>query len=147
MKKGQSAMEFLMSYGWAILVALAAVAALAYFGVFSPERNLPESCIFFPGLGCTDHKVDTDGITLVVVNGMGKSVTGFQVTVLGDRACGGDSSTPVDINNGEQVVITVTCTEKPVTGMKVIRDLQLSYNEKGGLAHSKTGSLSSLVEG
>ena len=41
MKKGQAAMEFLMTYGWAILVVLAAIAALAYFGVLSPARFLP----------------------------------------------------------------------------------------------------------
>ena len=31
-KKSHIAMEFLMTYGWAILVVLAAVAALAYYG-------------------------------------------------------------------------------------------------------------------
>lgn len=33
-KKGQAAMEFLMTYGWAILVVLLAIGALAAFGVF-----------------------------------------------------------------------------------------------------------------
>lgn len=42
MKKGQAAMEFLMTYGWAILVVLIAIGALAYFGVLSPERFKPE---------------------------------------------------------------------------------------------------------
>ncbi|MBI1979078.1 MAG: hypothetical protein HYS62_03415, partial [Candidatus Aenigmarchaeota archaeon] len=37
-RKSQAAMEFLMTYGWAILVVLAAIAALAYFGVLSPEK-------------------------------------------------------------------------------------------------------------
>ena len=32
--KGQAAMEFLMTYGWAILVVLLAIGALAAFGVF-----------------------------------------------------------------------------------------------------------------
>ena len=35
-KKSQVAMEFLMTYGWAILVVLAAVAALAYFWSSKP---------------------------------------------------------------------------------------------------------------
>ena len=43
-KKGQAAMEFLMTYGWAILVVLVAIGALAYFGVLSPDRFLPERC-------------------------------------------------------------------------------------------------------
>lgn len=34
-KKGQAAMEFLMTYGWAILAAIIAIGVLAYFGVFS----------------------------------------------------------------------------------------------------------------
>jgi uncharacterized protein (UPF0333 family) len=38
MRKGQAAMEFLMTYGWAILVVLAAIGALAYFGVLSPDK-------------------------------------------------------------------------------------------------------------
>ena len=38
-KKSQAAMEFLMTYGWAILVVLAAIAALAYFGVLNPELS------------------------------------------------------------------------------------------------------------
>lgn len=46
-KKSQYAMEFLMTYGWAILVVIAMVGALAYFGVFNPDNFLPideENC-------------------------------------------------------------------------------------------------------
>lgn len=35
------AMEFLMTYGWAILVVLVAVGSLAYFGVLSPDHFVP----------------------------------------------------------------------------------------------------------
>jgi len=37
-------MEFLMTYGWAILVVLVVIGALAYFGVLSPATLLPEKC-------------------------------------------------------------------------------------------------------
>lgn len=36
--KGQAAMEFLMTYGWAILVVLLAIGALAAFGVFNLDK-------------------------------------------------------------------------------------------------------------
>ena len=37
-KKGHSdSLEFLMTYGWAILVVIVAIGLLAYFGVLSPE--------------------------------------------------------------------------------------------------------------
>jgi len=37
-KRGQAAMEFLMTYGWAILAAIIAIGVLAAFGVFSPQK-------------------------------------------------------------------------------------------------------------
>lgn len=36
MRKGQSAMEYLMTYGWAILIVVIVGAVLWYYGVFSP---------------------------------------------------------------------------------------------------------------
>ncbi len=39
-KKLQAAMEFLMTYGWAIFVVLAVIAAMAYFGVLSPDKTI-----------------------------------------------------------------------------------------------------------
>jgi len=41
-KKGQAAMEFLMTYGWALLVVLIAIGALAFFGVLNPSRFFAE---------------------------------------------------------------------------------------------------------
>ena len=40
-KKGQATMEFLITYGWAILVVLVAIVALVYFGVINPEKFNP----------------------------------------------------------------------------------------------------------
>ena len=38
MARGQAAMNFLLEYGWAILVILAAIGALAYFGILKPPH-------------------------------------------------------------------------------------------------------------
>ena len=64
-KKSQAAMEFLMTYGWAILVVLAAIAALAYFGVLSPEKFLPEKCLIETGFTCISSKVESTQSTIV----------------------------------------------------------------------------------
>ena len=73
-KKGQAAMEFLMTYGWAILVVLAAIAALAYFGVLSPTKFIPEKCVLDPGMACLDFSVSTNQVELVISNSMGKDI-------------------------------------------------------------------------
>ncbi len=43
-KKAQAAMEFLMTYGWAILVVLVVIGALTYFGVLNPGTFMPSRC-------------------------------------------------------------------------------------------------------
>lgn len=51
-KKGQAAMEFLTTYGWAFLIIIVAVAGLSYFGVFSFGRYLPSACSLDGRLEC-----------------------------------------------------------------------------------------------
>ena len=47
-RKSQVALEFIMTYGWAVLVVLVAVGALAYFGVLMPNcRFSPVSSEYF----------------------------------------------------------------------------------------------------
>jgi hypothetical protein len=38
--KGQTAVEYLMTYGWAILIILIVAGVLAYYGIFSPSGFL-----------------------------------------------------------------------------------------------------------
>jgi hypothetical protein len=145
-KKAQAAMEFLMSYGWAVLVILTALSALAYFGVLSPHKAIPETCILIPGLGCDDYKVDTNGITLIVRNGLGFDLESFSVTVLGSGACGGDSSSSIELKDGQVATVSIVCTEKPKEGTRFVRELEIRYRGVDGLDHIKKGDLSAQVE-
>ncbi len=55
-KKGQAAMEFLMTYGWAILVVVAAIAVLAASGILNLSGFLPEKCQFPVEMSCVGGK-------------------------------------------------------------------------------------------
>ncbi len=57
-EKAQAAMEFLMTYGWAILVVLVVIGALSYFGVLDPASLLPERCTFQPGFSCMENVIE-----------------------------------------------------------------------------------------
>jgi len=145
MKKAQAAMEFLMTYGWAILVVLIAIAALAYFGVLNPGRYLPSSCNMPPGLSCVDFKVDggTNEITLVVRNGMGEDLNPFNISIAGD--CNGVGLALDGLNDGEQERITVNCTGN-ITGTKFKEDITIGYTKESGISHVATGSISAQVQ-
>jgi hypothetical protein len=58
-KKSQAAMEFLMTYGWAILVVLIVIGALAYFGVLKPSNFLPDKCSFPISISCKNYVIKT----------------------------------------------------------------------------------------
>lgn len=51
-RKGQAALEFLTTYGWAILVLLAVLGVLIYSGMFDISNKIPESCNFNSGTSC-----------------------------------------------------------------------------------------------
>ena len=57
-----------MTYGWVILVVLAAIGALAYYGVLSPDRFLPEKCTLPSGMACLDFQIYPEGIELTIQN-------------------------------------------------------------------------------
>ena len=84
-------MEFLMTYGWAILVVLAAIGALAYFGVLSPDRFLPDKCTANPPFACTQYKASagsTHDIHFLLQNSAGVDMTILSV----DMSCDGGTS-------------------------------------------------------
>lgn len=57
MARGQVAMEYLVTYGWAILGLVVAIGALAYFGVLDPSMFIPERCSVPVEFGCEEFKL------------------------------------------------------------------------------------------
>ena len=51
--KGQSALEYLVTYGWALLL-VAIVASLLYLYVLAPSAIVPSQCSFASGMQCKD---------------------------------------------------------------------------------------------
>ncbi len=139
-RKSQAAMEFLMTYGWAILVVLVAISALAYFGVLSPDKFLPSDCKVSAGIACVDKKVSDTGITVTLQNGMGIDMSNLVVTAEG---CG-QSSALAALNSGDKRNISIACT---LGGSKYNGDLSVAYtNSDTGLTHNVTGKLVDRIE-
>lgn len=137
-KKGQAAMEFLMTYGWAILVVLAAIGALAYFGVLSPDRFLPEKCTLPAGMACIDFAYSNGEFTLVLQNSGGFDMTGVTVDVDG-VGCVETATGNTTLTDGQQENYVVNCT--PSSG-KFKGDIVVAYtNLQTGLEHTKVGEL------
>jgi hypothetical protein len=95
-RRGQAALEFLTTYGWAILIILVMIGALSYFGVMNPGEMVPDKCVFSAGIGCQEYAAITsatedDTIQAKLLNGFGYAITISDVTVrtsgVGDLPC------------------------------------------------------------
>ena len=144
-KKGQAALEFLMTYGWAILVVLVAIGALAFFGVLSPDKFLPSKCTLQPGLACVEHQVTDTQATLVIKNGYGSDITITNVAVEG---CGDASPVGATLANGAQNTYSVTCgASLGAGGSKFSGSVNITYlNADSGLTRKNIGNIVTKVE-
>jgi hypothetical protein len=158
-KRGQAALEFLMTYGWAILVVLVAIGALAYFGVLSPDRLVPEKCVIASGSGlfCDDYAATTDDITLRI-----KNILADEINITGITLNGTNFDCHVDMTGvGEAVVISADqfgniaitvgdpgddCTQALTAGDKLNVDITIDYQKSSsGLPKKATGQLVTTI--
>ena len=146
-RKSQAAMEFLMTYGWAILVVLVAIGALAYFGVLSPDRFLPSRCTLPAGIACVDHEVTDPGsgsgnVYIVVRNGLGYDIDTISIAASG---CTGGIEEEIIKNGGNPItLVAYGCTV--TAGEKYSGDINVTYtNADTGLTHVTRGTLTTRV--
>ncbi len=154
-KKGQAAMEFLMTYGWAIIVVLAAIAALAYFGVLSPANLLPERTTFPAPIQHLDNAViSSDGtVTLALANNVGArieinstgavsatddcDVQSYEVRV--------DGAPTEEVSNGANFILEIDCGTLE-SGDRFSSDISITYlNTASGLERPHQGSVQGRV--
>ena len=116
MKKGQAAMEYLMTYGWAILIIVVVVAALYAMGVFKQKAAIPYS-----GFGGELAYVDHNSTHLILK-------AGRDLVYQGTTYSAGDSIT---------INISGTCDWSTQTSC----DISLTYTPVGGTLKTSTGTL------
>lgn len=59
-RRGQAALEYLVTYGWALAVIVIAVGVLSYFGFLNPNKYIQDSCEFGEQLKCVDQYMEAD---------------------------------------------------------------------------------------
>jgi hypothetical protein len=76
-RRAQSALEYLLTYGWAILIVIIVGASLYALGVFNPGTFTGKRVTGFTQFQMLDHKLgDTNStLTIFVGNRLGKTVT------------------------------------------------------------------------
>jgi len=132
-QKAQSAMEYLMTYGWAILIIAIVLAALFSLGIFSSSSFTGTTCIASSGFLCSSP-VWTSG-TLHVTLGQSTGTSWTNVTfffvpagvadptvanaltanafVYGDINNNNTRVTPISLSSGQTVAVTLDLNGTP----------------------------------
>lgn len=152
-KKGQAAMEFLMTYGWAILAAIVAIGVLAYFGVFSPGKLAGSSAILNNPYYASAWQVTTAGISMEIINNGGDSFIMSDLVVNGtgsNSAVGCINNTIGNVNvfnPGVTRLVYAPCTGTLTSGNNFAGDIKITYFKSGSnLNQSTTGTIRAPIQ-
>jgi len=138
--KGQAAMEFLMTYGWAILAAIIVIGILGYY-YFSRDVLTPKAAVVNPPFYLNAQTVNTSGVSLELKNNGDDTYTVSKVAV---TACGETPSAPGAVASGSTVTAHVNCTLSPSTTFK--GTITVYYTKTGStMTQTTTGSITQSV--
>ena len=173
-RKSQAALEFLTTYGWAFLVILIMMSALAYFGVLNPSKLLPDRCNFGSEIRCNKNLLvinnlpgPADAISMRLANNFGTSiiVTDARVstdittvgtcTVFMDKDGTGAGLDPVDPGSGSPAATfawnsdeTITLSARCTTGDLLVEKEKAKFSVEVNYYPASAGnSYSKIVFG
>ena len=136
MKKGQGAMEYLMTYGWALLVIVIVAGALFALGVLNPATYQQKRCTGFQYLTYADHKLNTTGFVAQVRNSNQRiAISSIKV---GSAAT---HNSPVvsdsDIREGDSFTIPPSPIPSVTAGTAFNYAVEIGYSVTGGISGQK----------
>ncbi len=150
-RKGQAAMEYLITYSWAFLVILSAIGVLTYFGAFNPNKYIPSSCDFGEQLKCVDYYVGSNNIhTKVIIKFRNQfeqdiRILGVENDLIDEINI--DEDNPLVIPAGEIGTVQFNTTNIESIGQRVQYEMNINFSRDDDSAreHVLYGKLSSKV--
>jgi len=137
-RRGQAAMEFLMTYGWAILAAIIVIGVLALY--FRPGSLMSDSAIVSAPFYAVSSAVTTNGIDIELKNNGGVNVDVERIDISGCDSY----SVPYSMSAGGTNVFSVLCTLDE--GDRFNGEVTVSYKRGGSsLTLTSKGTISGRV--
>lgn len=144
MKKAQAGMDFLMTYGWALLIVVIVVGALFGLGIFDEGTFVGNKASGFTSIGVSGWQLKTDGkLSLKLRN---NAATDIQITLI-NATYGNESKTytsTISLGNGKETTVTdaVTFTSAPSSGQAYNIQIDIKYTDtKSGFTYMDRGTI------
>ena len=141
-KRGQAALEFLMTYGWAILAAVIVVGVLWYI-IGNPSNLAGNNFQISNPLVQKGVNIDTTGVSLNVLNGAAETIHVQEINV--SRTGCDLYTTVIDIARGVEQDFDITCSGLN-QGDSFNADVRIIYTQgTSTFNQTSTGSVSGSV--
>lgn len=156
--RGQAAIEFLLTYGWAILGAMIAIGALSYFGIFNTQRYVNDICYFGDQITCEDYIAYNNGsVSVNLRNNFGVDINVNSTIIKSDygtvncfNATGTNPFIPIytNINPGSTFNITCNLTGNTISINNKLRYRAIVMFQRSGSSnvHNQTGDVTVTVQ-
>lgn len=138
MRKAQVALEFMMTYGWALFVVFAAIGTLFYLDLFNFDQFMVERCDISSDIYCVDGTFQNNQIQLVIQNAMVIDIENISVSIPG--CADGIADGPEELISGEDALFNLTCSDLYEAYVK--SNIYFNFtNPDSGLLHTKIGKI------
>lgn len=108
------------------------------------EKFLPEKCILAPGLACVSHKIEPTTATLIISNGLGRTIELDSISV---GNCGVDIDDGLITKSGEEKRVDIDGCYYGKSGDKFKDDIEIRYTDTTtGLTHTINGLIETRIE-
>jgi uncharacterized protein (UPF0333 family) len=144
-KKGQAAMEFLMSYGWAIIIVITMISAISYIGVKNYSVTQLDKCIFEQPFFCKDITVYNNTLIFLLYQSTGDSINSISATFYSQDSSYELLCEDIDIikNNDGSLF---NCPLSLEVNDYIKGDVKINYTKAlSGFTHTTTGFISVIV--
>lgn len=111
-EKLQSAMEYLMTYGWSILIIAVVISALFYSGAFSNLQTLPLVCLGTPSFLCSNPIMSSSGALTINFGYIGSypiTITGLACNITPPTKPPSIETTHITVPSNSRMNLTFQC--------------------------------------
>ena len=144
-RKSQSALEYMMTYGWAILIIVIVAGVLYSLGVFSPSNSASTTVTGFFGFNVQAACIQGGALELQIANGLGYTVNITRLNTTGSNGQSVSILTTLMIapSQSQSAFIPGACTT--TVGSSFSNSVIVTYTEPGQVfsgPYYTTGKLS-----
>ena len=136
--KGQYAIEFLITYGWALVAIVILISILFAFGILNPERYQANHCLGFSKMAYADHSAEDDGDFFITLrNGSGANIPSGSATLAVDCDLDGgfDASTSTasiwGASDEYSFTVSSACSDEFAEGTSYLIKARLVFTPSG----------------